>query len=72
MSFQHWSRVFDPLFTRKEGGRGMGLTLARKLAESHRGSISLLMDGRRRGANFQILLPRKRARATLYNGRAHS
>lgn len=69
--FQHWSRVFDPLFTRKESGRGMGLTLGRKLVESHGGSISLLLDGRRRGANFQILLPRKRSRATLYKVGAH-
>ncbi len=60
------SRIFDPLFTRKEGGRGMGLTIARQLVESHGGRIHLLLDGRRRGANFQILLPRKRSRATVY------
>jgi signal transduction histidine kinase len=68
---QYCSRIFDPLFTRKECGRGMGLTLARKLVESHRGHLSLLMDGRRRGASFRIVLPRKRSRATVYNGRAH-
>src|SRR5262245_148020 len=28
--FQYCSRIFDPLFTRKEGGRGMGLTVARR------------------------------------------
>jgi C4-dicarboxylate-specific signal transduction histidine kinase len=59
--------IFQPLFTRKEGGRGMGLTIARQLVESHGGSIDLLIDGRRRGANFQILLPRKRSRATIYD-----
>ena len=61
-------RIFDPLFTRKEGGRGMGLTIARQLVESHGGRIHLLLDGRRRGANFEILLPRKRSPATIYNG----
>jgi signal transduction histidine kinase len=60
--------IFNPLFSRKEGGRGMGLTIARQLVESHGGCIHLLLDGRRRGANFRILLPRKRSRATLYNG----
>ncbi len=59
-------RVFDPLFSRKEGGRGMGLTIARQLVESHGGHISAIIDGRRKGAAFQILLPRKRSRATIY------
>jgi signal transduction histidine kinase len=59
-------RVFEPLFSRKEGGRGMGLTIARQLVESHGGRISVIIDGRRKGAAFQILLPRKRSRATIY------
>lgn len=66
--FQYRTCIFDPLFTRKEGGRGMGLTIARRVVESHGGDISLIVDSRRRGANFQILLPRKRSRATIYNG----
>jgi signal transduction histidine kinase len=59
-------RVFEPLFSRKEGGRGMGLTIARQVVEAHGGRISVILDGRRKGANFQILLPRKRSRATIY------
>jgi signal transduction histidine kinase len=59
-------RIFEPLFSRKEGGRGMGLTIARQMVETHGGRISVIMDGRRKGANFQILLPRKRSRATIY------
>jgi signal transduction histidine kinase len=59
-------RVFEPLFSRKEAGRGMGLTIARQLVESHGGCISVIIDGRRKGAAFQILLPRKRSRATIY------
>jgi hypothetical protein len=46
----------------------MGLTIARQLVDLHAGRIGLMIDGRRRGANFQILLPRKRSRATIYNG----
>ena len=59
-------RIFEPLFSRKEGGRGMGLTIARQLVEAHGGRISVILDGRRKGAAFQILLPRKRSRATIY------
>src|SRR5262249_40124233 len=59
-------RVFEPLFSRKEGGRGMGLTIARQMVEAHGGRISVIIDGRRKGAAFQILLPRKRSRATIY------
>jgi signal transduction histidine kinase len=59
-------RVFDPLFTRKEAGRGMGLTIARQLVTAHGGKISVIVDGRRKGAAFQILLQRKRSRATIH------
>lgn len=65
--YQFCSQIFNPLFTRKEGGRGMGLAIARQLIEAHGGRIQLMLDGRRRGANFQILLPRKRPRATIYD-----
>ena len=59
--------IFNPLFSCKEGGRGMGLTIARQLVEAHGGQIHLILDGRRRGANFRIVLPRKRSRATIYD-----
>lgn len=60
-------RVFEPLFSMKEGGRGMGLTIAKRLVESHGGLMYLVLDGRRKGANFQLILPRKRSRATFHN-----
>jgi nitrogen-specific signal transduction histidine kinase len=60
------SRVFEPLFSRKEDGRGMGLTIARQMLQSHGGSIEVLCDGRRKGANFLVTFPRKKARATIY------
>jgi len=59
-------KIFEPLFSRKEGGRGMGLTIARQLVEAHGGRLALITDARRRGANFLITLTRKRARATGY------
>jgi signal transduction histidine kinase len=65
-------RIFDPLFSRKEGGRGMGLTIARRLLESHGGSLSILLDGRRKGANFLVTFPRKKSRATIYKDQTAS
>ena len=58
-------RIFDPLFSSRDGGRGMGLAVARAITELHRGEISIIHDGRHRGAAFRILLPRKRARSTV-------
>ena len=43
--------------------RLLGLITQRDLL---RGQISVLTDGRRRGANLRILLPRKRSRATVH------
>jgi signal transduction histidine kinase len=59
-------RVFEPLFSGKEGGQGMGLTIARSIVKVHGGEIHALTDGRRRGASIRILLPRKRSRATVH------
>jgi len=59
------SRVFEALFSSRDGGHGMGLAVARALVEAHRGQIAVIHDGRRPGAAFRILLPRKRARATV-------
>jgi signal transduction histidine kinase len=59
-------RVFEPLFSGKEGGQGMGLTIARSIVQLHGGEIHALTDGRRSGASIRILLPRKRSRATVH------
>jgi signal transduction histidine kinase len=62
------ARVFEPFFSRKEGGRGLGLAIARSIVMSHRGAIDVIIDGRRTGATVRISLPRKRSRATVHAG----
>ena len=59
-------RVFEPLYSGREGGRGMGLTIARNIVTFHGGEIEVITDRRRRGANIRIMLPRKRSRATMH------
>ena len=57
------SKVFD-LFTqvdrtydRAHGGLGIGLTLARRLVEMHRGRIQARSEGPDRGSSFVVTLP---------------
>jgi C4-dicarboxylate-specific signal transduction histidine kinase len=55
--------VFEPQFTTKDGGRGMGLTIAQGLIEQNFGRIEVITDGRRTGASIRIVLPLKRDRS---------
>ena len=50
-------KVFEPLFSGREGGHGMGLTIARNIVTLHSGCIEATVDRRDRGAKIRILLP---------------
>jgi signal transduction histidine kinase len=57
-------RLFDPFFTRREGGVGLGLTIVRQIVEAHRGVIAV-SRGALGGACFAIRLPRTLGGTTL-------
>jgi two-component system NtrC family sensor kinase len=58
-------KVFNPFFTNKEEGTGLGLSVVSQIIESHHGRILLdSEDGK--GTRFTILLPVAEQYETLY------
>lgn len=49
-------QIFNPFFTTKKDGVGLGLAIVAKIVDDHRGSITLEGDSRP-GAHFRIFLP---------------
>ena len=49
-------QIFKPLFTSKEHGMGMGLSICRSIVESHNGRIWVSAD-HERGSIFHLVLP---------------
>jgi len=55
VSEDHRHRLFEPHFTTKEGGTGLGLFMSYGVVREHQGE--LLYEGNRRGAIFTVVLP---------------
>jgi signal transduction histidine kinase len=49
-------RIFDPFYTTKEKGVGLGLAIAREIIAAHGGEIRVA-SGQGRGTTFEVLLP---------------
>jgi len=55
ISEDHRHRLFEPHFTTKEGGTGLGLFMSYGIVREHQGQ--LIYEGNRRGAVFTVTLP---------------
>ena len=53
---QDIDRLFNPLFTTKSGGMGMGLSICRSIIEAHEGEL-LVIPKNPGGVEFQFVLP---------------
>lgn len=54
-------RLFDPFFTTRPGGSGLGLAVVHRAIEAHRGLV--FFDSAGKGARFTVILPRTRSGA---------
>jgi two-component system, NtrC family, sensor kinase len=63
MTSETLQQLFEPFFTTKDVGQGtgLGLSLTRKIIESHAGSISASSPGLGLGSTFRVRLPREAA-----------
>jgi nitrogen-specific signal transduction histidine kinase len=61
ISVENSERVFNPFFTTKPGGIGLGLSIAQQIVTAHEGRIRVVNEGEgeRKGVIFRIELPIK-------------
>ncbi len=50
------TNIFEPFFSTKDGGTGLGLTVSYNIVTSHGGTLDIV-DGRGSGACFKLFLP---------------
>ena len=61
IDLEHRERIFDPYFTTKENGTGLGLAVSREIACHHGGTLEFTSD--ERGTTFVLHLPSLRGPA---------
>jgi signal transduction histidine kinase len=57
-------RIFDPFYTTKPNGSGLGLSIAREIIRAHGGKIVVQSDPNK-GTTFEVLLPRSERKSPV-------
>jgi signal transduction histidine kinase len=63
-------QIFDPFFSTKPGGSGLGLSICRSIADAHRASLRARNNSNGRGATFTIEFPVVSEPSQMHHGRA--
>ena len=59
--------IFNPFFTKKKYGTGLGLTQVKKIIDMHQGSIEISSGRKDKGTSVKIILPVKQEYVTSEN-----
>jgi signal transduction histidine kinase len=51
-------KIFSPFYSRRSGGTGLGLTIAKKIVLEHQGKL-WAQNSRAGGARFSLILPQQ-------------
>jgi PAS domain S-box-containing protein len=67
---ENLEKIFDPYFTTKKSGTGLGLTSVYSIVRKHGGDISVASEPGK-GATFEMLIPASRQSTGADNSRVH-
>ena len=67
ISAEVMSKIFDPYFTTKQSGSGLGLMIVRRIVREHRGGIDIVSN-EGQGVSLTIRLPLRNKRARMLGG----
>ncbi|RMH33576.1 MAG: GAF domain-containing protein [Nitrospirae bacterium] len=67
---EHVDKVFEPYFTTKRSGTGLGLAMVKKIVEEHHGQITIA-SGSEKGTRVTLTMPAVRSRVPYRGRRSH-
>ncbi len=67
---EHLAKVFEPFFSTKKAGTGLGLSVSQRIVQSHHGRIDIIQPDR--GTLVRVLLPLDAARAPVESIDTHA
>jgi len=67
LSADQQTKIFEPFFTQREGGTGLGLAVAQSIVQAHHGDL-LVRSQPGKGSSFYICLPFNRGEQFLASG----